>query len=450
MLRRSARILEAMLPLRRQSAKPRTESGIAFWQTLARFVTWQQRKQHIRGADSTFVSETETTSHPCSKPLSQPLSPHTEISKYLARLASSRLAFVVCLKERGHEAARGSVMKTSRKMLVRQWRLALALSSSRFGMTIEQLKHETEQSRSNVYRDLEVLRDAGAPITSEIRNGEARYRFLRGAELPAMTLTTLQVTALHLARAELEPLAGTGVVSELDALLASLRPVEAQQALRFPPQPAGRPQILKVMERAMHSRQRVRIEYRAASRQGAPSTVCVEPLLLSVSEGDPYLRAFCVERNGERTYKIARIANAELTAERSTYKPEHAPEHAFRDSVKAWTGPPSAVQIKLDPSVAWRASEYRLVPNQKITKQKDGAAIVEARVSGIVEATQWVLAWGGAAEALEPAELREAVRVELEKALEKYQSGPGPVKARREKSVGRQRGRVAHVGTRGA
>jgi predicted DNA-binding transcriptional regulator YafY len=335
-------------------------------------------------------------------------------------------------------------------MLVRQWRLALALSATRFGMTIAQLMRETSQSRSGVYRDLEVLRDAGAPTTADNQNGEARHRFLRQAELPPTGLTTLQITALHLARTELEPLAGTGVVSELDALLASLRPVERQQTLRFPPPTAGRPQILKVMERAMHSRHRVRIEYRAASREGASSTVCVEPLLLSVADGDPYLRAFCVERNAERTYKVARIAHAEVTNETSTYKPAHAPEDAFSDSVKAWTGPPTAVRIKLDPNVAWRAPEYRLVPNQKIAKQKDGSAILEARVSGIVEATQWILAWGGAAEALEPAQLRDAVRAELAKALEKYQGGPGPAKARRPKSARPQTGRVAHAGTRGA
>jgi predicted DNA-binding transcriptional regulator YafY len=333
---------------------------------------------------------------------------------------------------------------------VRQWRLALALSGTRFGLTVPQLTRETGLSRSTVYRDLEVLRDAGAPITSDLQNGEARHRFLRGAELPPMSLTTLQITALHLARAELEPLAGTGVVAELDALLATFRPIERQQALRFPPQPAGHPQILKVMERAMHTRHRVRIEYRAASREGASNTVCIEPLLLSVAEGDPYLRAFCVERNAERTYKVARIAHAELTTEVSTYKPARAPEHAFSDSVKAWTGPPTPVKIKLDPSVAWRAPEYRLVPNQKIAKLKDGAAVIEARVSGIVEATQWVLAWGGAAEALEPAELRDAVRAELQKALAKYQGGPGPAKARKTKSASARTGRVAHVGTRGA
>ena len=76
-----------------------------------------------------------------------------------------------------------------------------------FGMTIAQLMRETSQSRSNVYKDLAVLRDAGAPITSELQNGEARHRFLRQPELPTMSLTTLQITALHLARAELEPLA---------------------------------------------------------------------------------------------------------------------------------------------------------------------------------------------------------------------------------------------------
>ena len=174
----------------------------------------------------------------------------------------------------------------------------------------------------------------------------------------------------------------------------------------------------------------------------------VEPLLLSVAEGDPYLRAFCVDRDAERTYKIARIARAELTKEASTYKPARAPEKAFDDSVKAWTGPATVVKVKLDPNVAWRASEYRLVQNQHVAKQKDGTAIVEARVSGIVEAAQWVLAWGGAAEALEPTELREAVLIELQKAMGKYGGGPGPGTLRKAKSTRSQPERVTRVGTR--
>ena len=79
--------------------------------------------------------------------------------------------------------------------------------------------------------------------------------------------------------------------------------------------------------------------------------------------------------------------------------------------------------------VAWLAREYPL-PNQKLVSRPDASVVVEAQVAGLIEVTRWVLAWGGAAEALEPRELREATRTELARALQKY-DGPGPTKAGR-------------------
>lgn len=156
----------------------------------------------------------------------------------------------------------------------------------------------------------------------------------------------------------------------------------------------------------------------------------VEPLLVSVAKGEPYLRAYCVERNAERTYKLARITRLELTKEAASYKPSEPPARAFEHSVKAWNGKPSLVKVRLDAEVAWLASEYALVRGQRLEVGADGSVTVLANVSGVVEAMRWVLSWGGAAEALEPPELREATRTELAKAMAKYE-GPGVARAKR-------------------
>lgn len=341
-------------------------------------------------------------------------------------------------------------MNNSRRVLVRQWGLVRELCGPRrVGLTVKQLIEATGVSRKTVYRDLATLRDAGVPIDSTIVNGEARHRLLTDQELPRLGFTSLQVAALHLARTQLEPLAGTGLVDELDALLVKVRAPEPQQSFRFPERNAGRPEILRTVERALKSRRRVRIEYRAASRGGSPTSVHIEPLVFSFADRQPYVRAYCVERDAERTYKLDRIERAEFTSDPATYGRDGRAENAFEHAVKAWTGSPTRVKVKLDRSVAWRADEYRLVPEQKIERRRDGAAVVEARVAGIVETSSWVLAWGGAAEALEPPALRELVQKELGKALSKYQR-PGPAKAHRRKSTARLSSRVTRGGTRGA
>jgi predicted DNA-binding transcriptional regulator YafY len=334
-------------------------------------------------------------------------------------------------------------------MLLRQWRLVLALSESRMGLTIPELGERTGCSRSTVYRDLSLLAEAGAPIASHVVGGIARQRLLRPAELPSVGLNALQIAALHLARAELEPIAGTSLVAELDSLLAKLRPPERQTSFRFATHAAGQPGIVGAIERARERSLRARIEYRAASRGGRPSIIHIEPLLLNVAGSEPYVRAYCVERQAERTYKVRRIVRVDLTDERASYRPADAPENAFRHSVKAWTGDLTTVRVRLDSEAAWLASEYPLVADQNTRPAERGAVIVEAQVSGVIEAARWVLSWGGSAEALEPPSLRETVRAEVARALQKY-DGPGPAKAARRKSTNGEPGRLTRRGTAGA
>jgi len=41
-------------------------------------------------------------------------------------------------------------------------------------------------------------------------------------------------------------------------------------------------------------------------------------------------------------------------------------------------------------------------------------------VAGIVEIQSWILSWGGAAEVIEPAELRDAIAASVRRAAERY------------------------------
>jgi predicted DNA-binding transcriptional regulator YafY len=311
-------------------------------------------------------------------------------------------------------------------MLRRQWEILRALSTRRYGLSVEEIEEETRISRSTVYRDLATLRDAGIPLSAPNGESGGRYRLFAARELPATTLTGLQVAALFLAREALEPLSGADFVAELDQLLEGLRDRHGQQSFAFARRGVPRADVLQVLTRAMRGRRRVRMEYRARERGGAAKSSLVEPLFIRVAGSGPYLRAYSLEHGAERTYKIARIAHAEATLEQATHKARAESAQAFRHSLKAWSGEPETIAVRLDPAVAWLADEYPL-PEQRTRVEPDGSLIVEGRVSGLVEARGYVLSWGAAAEALAPASLREATRVELLGALGKYEP-PGPAK----------------------
>jgi hypothetical protein len=72
---------------------------------------------------------------------------------------------------------------------------------------------------------------------------------------------------------------------------------------------------------------------------------------------------------------------------------------------------------------------------------------IEATVAGLIEVRSRILAWGAAAEVLEPEELRKSIRDELAEALRKY-DGPGPVKASPKKSKAAARSSLNQVGAR--
>jgi predicted DNA-binding transcriptional regulator YafY len=325
--------------------------------------------------------------------------------------------------------------------LLRQWHIVLALQGVQRGLTRKQLMERLEISKSTLHRELNTLLEAGAPLTSEGVNGTTRWRLLGQSELPPLGFTPLQVAVLHLARLELEPLAGSKAVTALDELLVKFQPRQQQPRqqqlpLRIAEAPRGSPQIMAAIEEALRRRRRLRFDYAAVSRQGKPEQVNVEPLLVNVADRDPYLLGYCLERNDERTYKLARISACEVREDKADRRPAPGLAKAFRHSVKAWTGERVRVRIALTPRVAWLASEYPLIANQHIEAQPDGSAIISAEVAGTVEAMRWILSWGGQAEALEPPELRNSTRQELEAAAARYQQDPEPGRTSRLKHAG--------------
>lgn len=327
--------------------------------------------------------------------------------------------------------------------LIRLCEILLLLSRNKLGLTAAQIQAATKTSRSTFHRELAVLRSAGVPI--ELIDG--RYRFLSAPELPELGLTALQIASLQLARLQLAPLGGTLLLQELDRFLEPLNAGSRQRQASFdfvaPRKPAPEPKVVRALEKALASRRRAYIEYR--DRAGASSRINIEPLVVSVAEADPYVHAFCVERGDLRTYKLSRIQRAEVTREPATHRPNGA-DLRVGSAVKVWSGAPSTIEVRLDSSVAGLAREYPL-PQQTEHPNPDGSVTIRATVAGLVEVRPRILAWGSAAEVLEPAELREAVRAELAGALRKY-DGPGPAKAKPEKSKGAARASLKQGETR--
>lgn len=300
----------------------------------------------------------------------------------------------------------------SQTTLQRQWRLLEALHGRKRGLPVRTLLTDLETSRATLYRDLRTLVAAGFPIMTESTNGEVRYRLL-GEPMPPVQPTARQALALRLARTTLAPLQGSKILRELDALLPRKRRGDERspKVAIVVPRTKLEPSIVAALERAMSADLRLAFTY-AASR-GEPSERKVDPLTLKVVDGQLYLDAFDVDKAAVRTFKAARITAIRVLEEKAARHEDHDDARVLAHAAKLWDGPLVDVTVRISPRAARFVSEWPLVESQSLEDQPDGAVLVRARVSGIVETMRWVLRWGKDAQVIAPEDLRSAVLNEL-------------------------------------
>jgi proteasome accessory factor C len=314
----------------------------------------------------------------------------------------------------------------STQRLRRQWSMLEVLHGKRVGCAIKQLCDEIGASRATVYRDLQLLQEAGMPIARDTVNGEARYRLL-GDKLPPLQLSVMQMAAVRLARGLLTPLEGTTLVSELDSLLQQRGTTAGREGPPISVGVRGTTVAVaaenRVLDGAIRRKRRVRFRYRGTKDNEREQVREVDPLDLRLIEGQTYLNAYDHARRGFRTFKLSRLHGAEELAEQADVHPEYDGEAMFRHAVKAWDGTLVEVVVLLTPDKARFVDEWPL-PGQRVEPQPDGAAKVRATVAGTTEALSWVLRWGRGANVLGPDELRQTHLAELRGALAGYEAEP--------------------------
>lgn len=295
--------------------------------------------------------------------------------------------------------------------IVRTLRMLRAIAARRHGVRVSDLMDELEVSRSSIYRYLEDL-EKGAGLTREQRAGEAWVR------LPADWGTrpgVAELFALVVARQVLSGLAGTKAQRWLEPRLRGADGARLSVESSVPVEP----DVAAAVEAALSGqRRRLAFQYRGFQSDGSTRRT-VEPLELRFSQRAWYLFAFDVEKGELRTFKLARMKDAELLNAACTQVVAVDPQDAHAHAVSVWsTSEVHDVAVRIHPPHAAVAHEYPLQASQRIEADGD-TVVVHARVAGLEEVTRWVLRWGGDATVLEPAALRARVRSEYERALER-------------------------------
>jgi predicted DNA-binding transcriptional regulator YafY len=269
-------------------------------------------------------------------------------------------------------------------------------------------------SERTIYRDMAALNEGGIPIVSLPGAG---YELMSGYTLPPLAFTPAEATALALgSRLLAQQAAGRWPASAETALakiVAILPAAVRQQADRLTDivhfvTPAARFDLddprLATLRQAIVERRVVWLRYHGRARDEATERA-VEPTRLTYADGTWFLSAYCRLREGPRAFRLDRIEELELLAERFMPRAVDPPP----------AGEPSTVHVRVGARAArWvRERQHYAFVGEATDPDGDGV-IMTYRPDAATELTPWLLAWGAAVEVLTPLELRAAIRREAQ------------------------------------
>jgi predicted DNA-binding transcriptional regulator YafY len=313
----------------------------------------------------------------------------------------------------------------------RYLRIVAQLRAHPDGISAQAIADRIGVSKRTVYRDLGAMElDAELPIWQD----KGRWGLDAGAFLPPLALTrdeamTFFLAARLLARASDER--DTELIGAYVKLAEILPPVLAEHlratldAYATTARNERFTRVFRVLTQAWAERRVVEIDYGPGVYDPGkqPRRTRVRPLAIEPSALTRalYLVGYDEERKARRTFKVERILGASLTPE---VFDEASGATLARELLRAWDvitdQPIERVVVRFSPEVAQRVGETTWHPSQETTIGEDGWLTWTAQVAGIQEIRSWILGWGGEAEVIEPATLRERVRDELVRAVGRY------------------------------
>jgi predicted DNA-binding transcriptional regulator YafY len=316
--------------------------------------------------------------------------------------------------------------------LARQWRLIQRLARSRHGVGLDELADDLECHRRTVYRDLDALMFAGFPVLSERRDNRVFYRFVEQFDLGSVPFTPDEILSLAFGEDLLRTLEGTvfhdSIRSALDKIRASLGPelteylARLAESFRVLPGPHGDYAALRdtirVLNESVLDRRSVRIRYRTGTT-GRERARELDPYRVFYRSGALYVVGHDHLSDELRTFAVGRIRSIDRSERRFSVPASFDFDAWVGSSFGVIHEPPVRVRILFDPRWADWVAERTWHPTQKLERRGRSLELT-MEVGGAAEVRSWVLSFGAGAEVLEPEPLREEVRAELARALERY------------------------------
>jgi proteasome accessory factor C len=288
------------------------------------------------------------------------------------------------------------------------------------GPTVEDICARFDITPAQLAADLEVVWLVGLPpytpdaLVDVVQEGDRVWIHYAEVFAAAQRLTPDQALALLTAGATVLALPGAdadGALASGVAKLADVLGVDPDQVLDID-LGAAAPEVVEVLRAGIGGHRRVRLDYYTYGRD-ARSVRDVDPYVLQVQDGALYLLAHCHQAEGQRMFRVDRVAGAELLED-----PAAPPEGELHTDLFHADDEDPRVVLELPPSAAWVRDTY---PVEAAEVAADGASRVTLAVSAAPWLERLLIGLGAAARVVDgPPELVDGARRAAARILARY------------------------------
>jgi len=272
------------------------------------------------------------------------------------------------------------------------------------GKTVDEVAAAVGCSKKELLEELDLVTLIGHPpfqpddfVDLYVEDDKVYVQFDQRLSAPPR-LTAAEGVALATAAALLKPEPASSLAAALQKLERVL-PKDAaarfrELKTRLDVQTQGADGIAPLTQAVVEKRE-VEFDYVGVAR-GEQEHRHVRPLELLSHRGQWYLRGFCLSRNGERLFRVDRIAALQVT--NTSFVPEGGPAEPTRAE--------KTVTVRFSPELAPYQQERFGSAGQL---QSDGSLVVTVPGDSEAWLSRWVLSFGGQAQVMEPEWARRVV-----------------------------------------
>ncbi|WMT38927.1 YafY family protein [Paenibacillus sp. D2_2] len=284
-------------------------------------------------------------------------------------------------------------------------------------VTAKELAEHFEVSTRTIYRDLDILSEANIPIYTNKGKGGG-ISLLESYVLNKSLLSDKEqrdiLSALQGMKATQYP--------EVNQILTKMSGMFGfQQAnwieVDFTNWGDGKQERFQSIKAAILERRRLSFDYYGTSSYDRTARV-VEPLQLWFKGRTWYLKAYCLDRQAMRLFKLSRMMNLILREESCS---GNYLDGIHEDQEQTgWTDltPIVTLKLKICDTLSYRI--YDEFEEDQMVRCEDGSFIVTASFPENDWVYGYILSFGDQAEVLEPAHIREIIIRKLKNMIGKY------------------------------